>query len=153
MRDIKFRIWDETRDKMHENNNISYIDFKENLVCVYDYIDYYEDTRFLFKNNSVIMQYTGLKDKNGKEIYEGDILSYKHIVYTDCSKTEIEKIEDEAFIEIINYAPIASVVKAHSENVKCFGHDTINNQFLIIDLKSDEVEVIGNTYENPELLK
>ena len=97
-------------------------------------------------------QYTGLKDKNGKEIYEGDILSYKHITYTDCSKIEIEEIEDESFIEMINYTPIASIVKPHSKNVKCFGYDSINKECLILDLTNNEVEVIGNKFENPELL-
>ena len=99
-----------------------------------------------------IGQYTGLKDKNGKEIFEGDILSYKHITYTDCSKTKIEEIEDESFIEIITYAPMASIVKPHSKNVKCFGYDNVNKECLILDLTSDEVEIIGNIYENPELL-
>lgn len=100
----------------------------------------------------ILMQYTGLKDKNGKEIYEGDVLSYKHITYSDCSKTKIEEIEEESFIEIITYSPMTSIVKPHSKNVKCFGYDNVNKECLILDLTSDEVEVIGNIYENPELL-
>lgn len=128
MREIKFRIWDETRDKMHEHDNISYIDFKENLVCVYDYIDYYEDTRFLFKNDSVIMQYTGLKDKNGKEIYEGDILDYgefgKYKVVFSKALFKIQKL------------------------------DNLNgNLHLLGECFLDEIEVVGNIYEIPEFLK
>ena len=170
MRDIKFRAWDKEKNKMIYSDetyprNVYKFDFEilkdykftlNKMTDRFNVVDEEGDDYYIETYSPVdadTMQYTGLKDKNGKEIYEGDILSYKHIVYTDCSKTEIKEIEDEAFIEIINYAPIASVVKAHSENVKCFGHDTINNQFLIIDLKSDEVEVIGNIYENPDLLK
>lgn len=148
MREIKFRIWDNEEKTMIENKDIYSLDFRKDIYFSSVMID-----GIITEDDYKLMQYTGLKDKNGKEVYGGDILSYKHIVYTDCSKTEIEKIEDEAFIEIINYAPIASVVKPYSENVKCFGYDSTNNQCLIIDLTSNEVEVKGNIYENLELVK
>lgn len=148
MRKIKFKVWDEESKKMYCGYDaiVTFSGFLEevyvrNKNTVDELIDY------------KIMQYTGLKDVNGIEIYEGDILSYKHITYTDCSKTKIEKIEDESFIEIITYAPIASIVKPHSKNVKCFGYDSVNKECLILDLTSDEVEIIGNIYENSELLE
>ena len=53
---------------------------------------------------------------------------------------------------MITYTPIASIVKPHSKNVKCFGYDSINKECLILDLTNNEVEVIGNKFENPELL-
>ena len=93
-----------------------------------------------------LMQYVGLKDKNGVDIYEGDILRYRHAVYANCFKAEVERIE-ESFIEIVSYRPIASVVKPHSKNVKCFGYDDINKECLILNLTSDEVEIVGNIYE------
>lgn len=106
-----------------------------------------------YDKDLILMQYTGLKDKNGKEIYEGDILSYKHIKYTDCSKEEIEDIEKEVLIGLITYRPLASIIKPYSENVMCLGYDNINKECLVIDLESEELEVVGNIYENPELLK
>lgn len=157
MREIKFRAWDKDSNKMifqHDTNGVLetndyYFSLNEDdVVLLYydeDYCDY-------LVCNAKLMQYTGLIDKNGKEIYEGDILSYKHITYTDCSKIEIEEIEDESFIEMITYTPIASIVKPHSKNVKCFGYDSINKECLILDLTNNEVEVIGNKFENPELL-
>lgn len=105
------------------------------------------------KVDAIIMQDTGLEDKRGTRIYEGDILSYRKILYKDCSMKEIEKIYDEALIELINYRPIASIVRPLSKGVKCLGYDNINNECLIIDLQSEELEVIGNIYENPKLLE
>lgn len=147
MREIKFRAWDTERKIMAQVNYLGLNDYEvgmkakcENWNAPYPYV-------------CKLMQYTGLKDKNGKEIYEGDILSYKHITYTNCDKTEIEEIEEAVFIEIITYAPIASIVKPHSKNVKCFGYDSVNKACLMLDLTSDEVEVIGNIYENKDLLE
>jgi hypothetical protein len=67
------------------------------------------------------VQYTGLKDKNGKEIYEGDIL--KSDIFTG---------------QVIYYAPTFMVVEKD-------GWDMITN--------GEDYEIVGNIYENPELLK
>lgn len=148
MRELKFRVYDKDSKEMYN---------QDEFILTFDTVG--EDI-YLNKNDEVIplysyelMQSTGLEDKNGKEIYKGDILSYKRIIYTDCSKTEIEEIEEESFIEMITYAPIASVVKPHSKNVKSFGYDSVNKECLILELTSDDVEIVGNVYEHKDLLK
>jgi len=75
-----------------------------------------------------IMQYTGLKDKNGKEIYEGDVL-----------KWDSTGSGDENFIDVISWD--------NGKSAFMSGED-----FLYFEELS-EIEVIGNIYENPELIK
>jgi len=70
-------------------------------------------------------QYTGLKDKNGKEIYEGDIISYR-------SKSDFQIYQEKVFWNIDGWV--------------CGG---IHLRYATFD----ESEIIGNIYENPELLK
>jgi uncharacterized phage protein (TIGR01671 family) len=75
-----------------------------------------------------IMQYTGLKDKNGKEIYESDIITHSR----DGGLAEIIWNEDQACFDI------------------CWDdeHDTLPTEMYY----HERWEVIGNIYENPELL-
>ena len=91
-----------------------------------------DSIRYFNTDNSVVIpetvgQYTGLKDKNGAKIFEGDIL----------------KRENEIIIVLWNnkYACLT----LHCDNWSCLG-------FFYEDLDVDKVEVIGNIYDNPELL-
>ena len=126
MREIKFRAWDKKNKAMFYPQELIQLDRV--------YAGYFDDSGCpKTDENIILMQYTGLKDKNGREIYEGDIVKYKGLL--GRKKIGIVKyIEEEALFAII-------------EN---YTKDTLWS----FDLScADDLEVIGNIYENPELLE
>ena len=117
MREIKFRAWDKINKDMF---NVESINFQERRV--------YKDT-VSYRNFEDIdlMQCTGLKDKNNKEIYEGNIIflhgrKYKVIFKTEGARFVLRNNEFELEITFIN-----------------------NN--------NKRMEIVGNIYENPELME
>lgn len=117
MREIKFRAWDIVRKRMLYNKDLWDIPYNEIFIHT-------PDQRAL-----EVMQYIGLIDRNGKEIYEGDIV--RHF---KREKDILLKIEISASYGV--YAELNHGMK------KLIGR---GNPHLYY-------EVIGNIYENPELL-
>jgi len=128
MRTIKFRCWD-TENKLDDGRNIMWYQ-DDQCITIGDCY------RIGTREGNVLMQFTGLKDKNGKEIYEGDVL--KLVVYNNIGKHSIR---------------IVSFDKG------CFGFIDNTGKFfplgIIIGNKGNEkiFEVIGNIHSNPELLE
>jgi uncharacterized phage protein (TIGR01671 family) len=125
MREIKFRAWDIQVKIMrsHENFNdmFSYSESSE--------LDYWLNN----PNHIIVMQYTGLKDKNGKEIYEGDIILTRYI----------DGNSSAPLIVIYSVPHAAFVIESRDSVLRYFVYDgRVGLQY----------EVIGNIYENPELL-
>jgi len=118
IREIKFRIWDKTTKEMI---------FTESRDS-FDWIPVAQNNEFLYG----LMQYTGLKDKNGKEIYEGDIL-----IPLKPSGVWIDK-------------PIEVQFKEDTE--KPCGECSPTYGWNIYSSMANEFEIIGNIYENTELL-
>ena len=129
MREIKFRAWLKEDKKMV---NVETMDFTDKSI---QYLKRSEIINaYILRRESdddvELMQYTGLKDKNGKEIYEGDILFFR-----DENMKYIVVWQDAAFI-------IKSIeIRKYSEKM-CWLDDT-------------EIccEIVGNVYENKNLLE
>lgn len=122
MRTIKFRAWDKDKNIMRKITSINWYD-------EYLWVDEtpLSGDRLPFASTP-IMQFTGLTDKNGKEIYEGDIVKTK-------------------------YQPLAEII--WHEEFACFCYKTIDETVedeIQFNFKQHEIELIGNIHENPELL-
>jgi uncharacterized phage protein (TIGR01671 family) len=144
-RELKFRIWDK-QNKTFLKDPTRY----KSLAIACDgrgvYIGHCDDCDV--EDRYIIQQFTGLKDKNRKEIYEGDIVKYSrcHCVSIEKSKGVFtsELIEDGDFVgEIIFIFPSFCWSYDHKR------YDDIEN----MTGASHRYEVIGNIFENPELLK
>ena len=137
MQNLKFRAWDNENEYMITSMQGIYTALR-NTMNITRQDDGYYNTGDLLKPNKEkysIMQYTGLKDKEKKEMYEGDIVEIK--VYDSFSKQCIST--KKCVIEFKN--GIFGVMFTKAQELTAFVHFT-NTTF----------EVIGNIYENKELL-
>jgi len=136
MRIIKFRAWDILSKSMVGEDYLWSIPYNEIFIHT-------PDSRCI-----ELMQFTGLHDKNGKEIYEGDILRMP-------AKTEWEKTSFNSF-EIFYHdndcSPtdcglVLGRLRTHGNSAGGY------SGYKLIPKNVSVMEVIGNIYENPELLK
>lgn len=130
MREIKFRAWDnECKEK-----GLEMYSWKEILEV--DMNDLFKDPRFR------LMQYIGVEDDNGKEIYEGDICRLR-------LEDDDQELKD-AIVLITYNEELAKFgwpsIMGADENVYFVGFDNFDGYNF-------EIEIIGNIYENPELLE
>lgn len=110
--EIKFRAWDKKKNKMiyiHSNDSIL---LKNNQAIVYRE-DQFDDDEECFCCESIndveLLQYTGLKDKNDKEIYEGDIV-IANLKYFDI-KNEKCKVISKTVLSVFNMVIVMIILK------------------------------------------
>lgn len=143
MREIKFRVYHPDESKMYYFNNFS------------DIVNWQQGDGYRVENdinkNVKYMQHTGLKDKNGKEIYEGDIVEVETISYTDCSREEVESIwHHEGAMEFHQNGWCIVRKTDTGKSIKPLFFSNLKNE--PDDPDTDIFEVVGNIYENPEML-
>ncbi len=106
MKDIKFRVWDKKSKMWLKRFNVDLLDIDTDILSAVE-----------------LCQYTGLKDVNGKEIYEGDIV----------------RTFGESFIVFYSQEQVGYLLK--------------DTDGYLETIRTYRVEVLGNIYENPELLE
>ncbi|HED9419858.1 TPA: DNA-packaging protein [Enterococcus faecalis] len=145
----KFRAWDKKKKKFIRLSALHIEESGENVGLVYDVSEHYISTAFsvgggrsLNLIDGVLMQSTGLKDKNGVETFEGDILKIIEVTNEGISEYITDVIwEDCSFVfksEGVDY---------YDSFLGAFSGDP-NKTYPLFELL-----VIGNIHENPELLE
>ncbi len=131
MREIKFRAWSSERKEMAEVENIN---FKGNAVyLISKYLRLVANL-----DETELMQFTGLQDENGVDIYEGDIINLSY-EYFDGHFRDNEIVGKVYF-------------EGSSFRMSYKKYDEIR-EWRIDEPEILSIEVIGNIYENPELLE
>ena len=125
MRELKFRVWSKTFVKLLTKEEW-FFDFDGDLYF-WDIVE--NDMIRVPENEYVVQQYTGLKDKNGVEIYEGDIVKATSDLYENENFVGKVIFDEGCFLTWVNKNDIRGI----------WGED--------------DIEVIGNIFENSELLE
>ncbi|MBZ1352629.1 YopX family protein [Streptococcus sp. LPB0406] len=120
-------------------------------------IDEDSDANEWIMNNDIhLMQSTGLKDKNGKEIFEGDILKFNDEWNEYCHEGYVDgSVEGVNYVEVVKGEACFEFGKTRYPESSLFIH--MEDEHLsfaeLVNDKDFEFEIIGNIYENPELLE
>lgn len=132
---IKFRVWDKEEKKMHKVKTIEFSRRGARIIHLAEVNSNGKGDHKRWYSSVELMQSTGLKDKNGVEIYEGDIVEFKY-PYDKRIKTKGVIVRDD--------------------NKACFGismEETTEQYELYRITAENYLTVIGNVHQNPELLE
>ena len=130
---LKYRAWDSAKKEMFKD---TFAITESGQVVVVEQKFVTSSPDYVFVDHLVIMQSTGLKDKNGKEIFEGDIIS----TYTDNLVIKRDNLLG-FYVEV--------------DEKRNYFAETVDIEYLDLFAKDFgvAVEVLGNIYENQELLE
>lgn len=128
---LKFRVWLPDFDQMLRVKALVFEKDKTRCVCGYSFDFYLED------ENATIMQSTGLKDKNDKEIFEGDIITDGHT------------------LGVLRNHQTLGFYMVDEKGKENFLSDTVDTEGFeeAKEFMKNTIEIIGNIYETPELLE
>lgn len=138
MREIKFKCWNPETERMFYNYTIDKISrirqsddslINEKVCLIYDFEDL------------IWLQFAGLKDANGKEIWEGDVISVGVLVTTEQDEIIGKTPKEDYVLGVVEFhkgAFMAVMAGGEGEKAAC-------------EIEEDCI-VLGNIYENPELI-
>lgn len=121
----RFRAWDKKFKTMYEADDIMSIDFGKSEISVKTL--FFERTNYYKFDDIVLMQSTGLRDKNGKEIFEGNVVKMAKNVYSEPTYYEVVRHRGGAY-------------RLESKQYGCE-----------LWLRHTDCEIAGNIYTDPEL--
>lgn len=131
MREIKFRAWNTKQEFM---DTAWLIDWEHGIVC---HSKHNKSTI----EDCVIMQYTGLKDKNEREIFEGDLIDF-YDFWDEITGGYAEGKSRVGKVEYIGTGFFVTDIK----------DEEYESDLFLLKINDDELEVVGNIHENPDLL-
>lgn len=145
---LRFRAWLKKEQKM--DNEIDHISWLEDeLYCIGDGITYMVSAEDL-----VLMQSTGLKDKNSQEIFEGDILKFNDEWNEYCHEGYVDgSVEGVNYVEVVKGEACFEFGKTRYPESSLFIYmedEHLSFAELVKD-KDFGFEIVGNVYENSEL--
>ena len=123
---MRFRVWDTVKKAMGEVQAIVFTE--ENVYPIYSKVL----RRYIPFNEAILMQSTGLFDKNGNEIFEGDVVSFSI---------------DNGWDYVVSKSGLIIYWEG------CYQILENGIKYRINQCLEEDIEVIGNIYENPELMK
>ena len=149
----KYRAWDSAKKEMFKD---TFAITESGQVVVIEQESVASSPDYVFVERLVIMQSTGLKDKNGKEIFEGDILKFNDEWNEYCHEGYVDgSVEGVNYVEVVKGEACFEFGKTRYPESSLFIYmedEHLSFAELVKD-KDFEFEIIGNIYKNPELLE